>query len=102
MTVASQAGEHLRRLTTQERLDEARSRFTAAFVHAPIGVGLIDADGRWIDVNPALCSITGRAPEELVGRRAAEITHPDDVAEAEALRRRVGRGELARGQRELR
>jgi PAS domain S-box-containing protein len=102
MTVASQAGEHLRRLTTQERLDEARSRFTAAFVHAPIGVGLIDEDGRWIDGNPALCAITGYSPGELVGRSVAQITHPDDVDESEALRRRVSSGEVVRGQRELR
>ena len=102
MTVASQAGEHLRRLTTQERLDEARNRFTAAFVHAPIGVGMIDRDGRWIDVNPALCSITDHGREQLLGRSVRRITHPGDVDGSEALRAGVFRGEVVRGQRELR
>ncbi len=102
MTVASQAGEHLRRLKTQERLDEARNRFTNAFVHAPIGVGLVGTDGRWIDVNPALCSITGYARGELLDRALSEITHPDDVEGGVALFRRVLAGEVVRGQREQR
>lgn len=102
MTVASQAGEHLRRLHTQERLDEARNRFTNAFVHAPIGIGLIDADDRWIDVNPALCSITGYPRGELLHRSPSEITHPDDLEAGVDLFGRVLRGEVVRGEREQR
>ncbi len=102
MTVASQAGEHLRRLTTQERLDDARNRFTQAFVHAPIGVGLVARDGRWTDVNPALCSITGRTPGQLVGRSVAQTTHLDDVEDVKALLEQVFTGDMVRGQRELR
>ena len=102
MTVASQAGEHLRRLTTQERLEDARNRFTQAFVHAPIGVGLVARDGRWTDANPALCSITGHAPGDLVGRSVAETTHPDDVEDVEAVLQGVLSGEVVRGEREVR
>ena len=102
MTVASQAGEHLRRLKTQERLDEARNRFANAFVHAPIGVGLVGADDRWIDVNPALCSITGHSRSELLARRVSAITHPDDLEANVDLFARVLRGDLVRGQREQR
>ncbi len=102
MTVASQAGEHLRRLTTQERLDDARNRFAQAFLQAPIGVGLVARDGRWTDVNPALCSITGYEPGQLVGRSVADMTHPDDVEQLEDLLEQVLGGDVVRGQRELR
>ena len=102
MTVASQAGEHLRRLTTQERLDDARNRFTQAFLQAPIGVGLVARDGRWTDVNPALCAITEYVAGRLVGRSVAQMTHPDDVEQLEDLLEQVFRGDVVRGQRELR
>lgn len=102
MTVASQAGEHFRRLETQERLEEARSRFSNAFLHAPIGVGLVGADRRWLDVNPALCSITGYSRDALLATSFERITHPDDVAGDEALVQRILDGEIERGQREKR
>lgn len=102
MTVASQAGEHFRRLETREHLEEARSRFSNAFLHAPIGIGLVGPDRHWLDVNPALCSITGYSREELMRGTFEEITHPDDVAGDVALFRRVLNGEIERGRREKR
>ncbi len=54
--------------------------FMAAMSTAPIGVCLVDPDtGRFLEVNPALCRILGRTPEELVTCTWRDITHPDDV-----------------------
>ena len=94
MTVASQVTEHVQRLEAEEHLEEARTRLRAAFEHAPIGMALVAADGRWISANPALCRITGYAEAELLSRTFADITHPDDLEADAALARRVLAGEL--------
>ena len=77
------------RAAALEAAREAEERFRSAFEHGPVGVALIDvrgsARGRYIEVNPALCAITGYEEEGLLGTRAESITHPDDVQAEEAL-----------------
>jgi diguanylate cyclase (GGDEF)-like protein/PAS domain S-box-containing protein len=41
-------------------------RFRAAFEHAPIGLGLLDLDGRWLEVNAALCNLLEYSQSELL------------------------------------
>ena len=73
-----------------EALAEAEERFRGAFDGAPIGMALIDADGRFSRVNEALCGITGYLRGQLEGKRIEDITHPDDAGaeheELEAMR----------------
>lgn len=60
---------------------EVGERFRVAFDNAPIGVALLSADdGRWIQVNKALCNLVGYTAEELAELTFADITHPDDLA----------------------
>lgn len=56
-----------------------RELLRTAFEQAPIGIALIDLDGRWIKLNAAAGAVTGWPTEELVTRRLREITHPDDI-----------------------
>ena len=58
---------------------EEDGRFQNAFEHAPIGVALIGVDGRWLQVNPAVCRLLGYSADELAGMTFADVTHPDDL-----------------------
>lgn len=49
-----------------------------AFTGSVIGMALLDLEGRWLEVNPALCRLLGRSPEELTGRSVLDVTHPED------------------------
>jgi diguanylate cyclase (GGDEF)-like protein/PAS domain S-box-containing protein len=60
-------------------LREVRERFESAFGNAPIGMALIDMDGQWLQVNHALCRITGHTEDELKATTLRAITHAEDV-----------------------
>ena len=66
------------------RLQESEERFRTAFTNAPIGIGLVDADRHWIQVNKALCDIVGRSPGELIGQPFVKVLVPDDRTRAQA------------------
>ncbi len=80
-----------RDITEQQRLQE---RFRRAFEDAPIGMALADLDGRFLDVNQALCEITGRSRAELCGEDFASVTHPADVDADRAVMRALISGEI--------
>jgi PAS domain S-box-containing protein len=70
------------------RVAAAQRQFQAAFEHTPIGKALIALDGRFLEVNRALCRILGRSSEELSASRLGDVTHPDDGDEPQFQRLR--------------
>ena len=72
----------------------SEERFRAAFDHAPIGVALLNIDGDFVDVNPAMCEITGHSAEELLKTSCSAITHPEDLPADLALLERLLAGEM--------
>jgi diguanylate cyclase (GGDEF)-like protein/PAS domain S-box-containing protein len=56
----------------------AEQRFVLAFTAAPLGMALTGADGRFVQVNAAICDLLERSEAELLGATALDIVHPDD------------------------
>jgi PAS domain S-box-containing protein len=63
----------------EDALRQSEKQFRAVFETAAIGMGQTDPQtGQFLRVNQKLCEITGYSEEELLARRVADITHPDD------------------------
>lgn len=59
---------------------DVESFFRSMFTSAPVGVSLASFDGRFMQVNPALCSMLGYTEGELNQLGLLAVTHPDDLA----------------------
>ncbi len=61
-------------------LTESDSRFRGAFEASSLGLALVAPDGRFLQVNPALCQMLGYSEAELLKGDFQQLTHPDDLA----------------------
>ena len=93
LTVHSDITERKR---AQLAVHEAEERFRTVFEGGPLGIVILDPDGRLIEVNEAFAGMTGYAREEMLGMPLDELTHPDDRHISADLARRVRSGELQR------
>jgi two-component system, cell cycle sensor histidine kinase and response regulator CckA len=93
-------------ITDRKRAEEeaaaAERRFEQIFADAPIGMALQSSDGRYLQVNRALCDLVGLSRSELLARRFQELVHPDDLPGDLAARERMLRGETDLDHRERR
>lgn len=79
----------------ERALRESEERFRAMFNQAAVGIAQVALDGNFIEINPALCEITGYSYEELSQMTFQEITHPDDLKADWAMAERVLKREIA-------
>lgn len=98
-TIRAQAEDSYRRAR------ESEERFKGAFEGAPIGMILFTfaADGREVlQVNQAICDITGHTREHLRANAFRDVVHPDDAATTQQALERLPTGEGEHSQFELR
>ncbi len=66
------------RKITEEALREREELFRQIFENSPIGINLVDLQGRFLKVNQRMCDFLGYAEEDLVGKPFQAFTHVDD------------------------
>ena len=91
------------RRRVEEELRESEVRFRAVYERSPVGIALVDSrTGRFLQVNPKLCEITGRGEEELLRTDVGSITHPDDIEHTSEYLRQLAEEKLANYEMEKR
>lgn len=78
----------IRRRAAEIERQDAMRLFAAAFDNAPIGMALVDLDGRFLDVNEAACMLFGYSEPQMRALTFQAITVRADLeADLEDLRR---------------
>ncbi|HUB34939.1 MAG TPA: PAS domain S-box protein [Bryobacteraceae bacterium] len=65
----------------EDALRESEEKLRSAFAHAAIGFALNSIDGRYMDANPAYCTLCGYSLDELRTLTIPDLIHPADYGE---------------------
>jgi diguanylate cyclase (GGDEF)-like protein/PAS domain S-box-containing protein len=76
--VVVNAREITDRKATEELLATSEARFRALVQHSSDIVAVVDLDGRFSFVSPAITSVLGHLPEDLLGTRAVDLLPHDE------------------------
>jgi len=90
------------RKQAESGLRESEERFRKFFEEAPIGISVIDLDGRFLKVNKTYCEMLGYLEPELHQLTFATITHPEDVDKDLRYTEQLFNGEIGSYQSEKR
>ena len=91
-TIGSQIGQFIERKRAEEGLRastkallRSEERWRTVFQNAPVGIGTLNLDGRFIAANPAFQRMLGYGEDELRSLTGVDITHEDDRAATRRL-----------------
>ena len=62
-----------------ERVADSDRQWRLTLQHSPVGMSLVDPEGRFLAVNDAFCTMLGYDADEVQALTFQEITHPDDL-----------------------
>lgn len=68
-------------LKAERGMRQANELFAQAFKNAPLGMAIVDLEGRFLRVNPSICSLLGYTEKELLELTIADITHSENQAQ---------------------
>ncbi len=78
--IAIQLGSSLERAWLTEKLKSSEEYFRSLYEKLPVGYQSLDADGYFLEVNPAWLKILGYAKDEIIGRWFGDLLIPEQVA----------------------
>jgi PAS domain S-box-containing protein len=90
------------RRQAEEALRESEARFRSAFEYAAIGMALVGSDGRFLQVNHALCEMLGYGEQDLLATSFQALAHPEDVSRSIDSMERMRSAEVQSSQFEKR
>ena len=68
------------RLEAEHNLRESEERFRGVFESAPVGMYLLDPEGRILQVNAAFCRMLGYTEPQLLALNWKDLCHPDEMS----------------------
>lgn len=63
----------------EEAVQLSQQKFSNAFKYSGIGKALVSPEGKWIEVNKAVCDMLGYTEDELKQCKFQDLTHPEDL-----------------------
>lgn len=75
----------VRTRVAEEAMRRSEAKFKAIYAQVPGGICLLDSDGRFLDVNPAMLRLLARAPDEVIGARLADFVDADALERVRRL-----------------
>lgn len=63
----------------EDALKESEQRFRSSFKSSAVGMAIVDEEGKFLEVNPAVSDILYYEEDELLKKNYLDITHPDDI-----------------------
>jgi PAS domain S-box-containing protein len=75
----------LRARNAEEQMRRSETKFRAIFDQAVNGIALLSSGLYYLEVNPAMCRILGRTPDQIVGMSNTAFTAPGYEEQAEGI-----------------
>ena len=88
--------------SVQSEILVREEEFRQTFWHAPIGMALLDLNGKMIRLNPGICETFGYTEKEMMVIDKNQLTHPDDSATTKKLMEQLLSGQCESFQQEKR
>lgn len=63
----------------ESQLRENEARWRTLYEHAGVGIAQLTLEGRFLRVNPHLCTLLGYSSDVMLERKFQDFTHPDDL-----------------------